>query len=152
MTTRERKPSSVFGAVSTLIMTAGLVFPTLAFTLGLSLPYFLPIKPHNQLLATLCFLTIGYIGGTFHSFGYIRKNLIVRNPKRCTLPSIVGFALFIAGGAGVTIKTLGGDTTGVAIVLIFNSLIVILFSVIAAKGFSVMAREAESRGESGLDF
>jgi uncharacterized membrane protein YhaH (DUF805 family) len=140
-----RKQRSTFWIVSTHVLTTGFAMPAVAGVAAYSVLSQSRIEGPLAFLITLAFQAVGYIGGTFYSFSYLRKQTSVANPQGCTTFSIITFTILAVIGLGLNIATAKYlSALKIAAWIIFYVVITIGFAIITKKQFAAMAEDPQA--------
>ncbi|PHS10670.1 MAG: hypothetical protein COA78_10940 [Blastopirellula sp.] len=146
-----KKKRSIFWIVSTHVLTTGFVIPGAAGVIASQATSAMQYPPVATFLIILAAQAVGYIGGVFYSFSYIRKVAIIQNPAACITPAIVTFIVLAIIGLGLNLYIqIGGKgndinpvVTAIALV-IYYVIISILFARFTRNGFLQMAVATQS--------
>jgi DNA-directed RNA polymerase subunit RPC12/RpoP len=114
--------------VTTHVLTAGFAMPLIAAVFAAVLIGLLGIEGVLAVLIIVLFTFTGYIGGTFYSLSYLKKNAKTSDWNGCTIPSII-FAVLLNFG---TLVFFHSNPIINSIVSIIN---LVAFGLITANGF-----------------
>ena len=141
------KRRSVFWVVTTHVLTTGFVMPLLATVLGLIVIPSLELSETGRMLLILGFQAAGYVGGVFHSMGYLRKAAIIERPRACIRPSILIYALLVLLGVWLHVIVYFGPgasevplASRIIALALFYLIIFSAFVLVTQRGFTKLER------------
>jgi hypothetical protein len=135
-----KKVRSVFWIVSTHILTTGLAVPAGAGIVSTMLISQFGIRnPLFSLYIVATCSVFGCIGGTLYSLNFLRNEADCVNWKRCTLPSIITFAILALVNLGFEVYVLKANDIFTVGLLTASFLVSFAaFAVLTSSGFARM--------------
>lgn len=132
-----KKARSRFWVVSTHVLTTGFAMPFVANVAAYAAIAGLGIRGPAALALGLAILAVGYIGGTFYSLSYLRKEAAVDNWTACTAPAVIAFVVLASLGLALNIAQLAEKSAVViAGLAVFYVFVVVAFAAITRSGFA----------------
>jgi hypothetical protein len=146
-----KKQRSVFWVVSTHVLTTGFAMPAVAGMIGFGIVMASQLSPIAAFLLLLLLQALGYVGGVYYSFSYIRKVALVDNPLACVKPSIITFVVLAVLGLALNVARVFADPekavnpiVGTLGLIAFYIVITLAFARITQQGFAAMERQKET--------